>query len=149
MFKFSRKSIHKYEGQIGEVVAWKYLEKQGFKVRSCMGLVDFVVRRPLISASMCSTDAHEFIGTMKNKFNELDEALDEIYSGAEHQRRRFDFVAKKENKYYVVEVKTNKARLTKTQKEGLQLCRRFGLIPMLIRTKIKISVDKDVTMKIL
>ena len=143
-------NLNVYKGIIGEELARRYLEKQGFKVMSYMILVDLVMRHPLISISEISRSAHDFLGLMKKNFIGLNKALDKIYSGKEHKRRRFDFLAKKEDKYYVVEVKTNKAQLNKWEREGLQLSKKFDFIPMLVRTKVTLIADyKDVIVKTL
>jgi hypothetical protein len=87
---------------------------------------------------------------MTENFIHLNKKLDEIYAGKEHRRRRFDFVAKKAGKYYIVEIKTNKARLNEFEKEGLLLCKRFGFIPLLVRTKVTLIADlDDVTLQLL
>jgi len=49
-----------------------------------------------------------------------------------------------------VEVKTKKAQLNEMEKEGLQLSKRFGFIPIIVRTKVNLVADyKDVTVKAL
>ena len=143
MSGYSKKSLHAYEGQFGEVLARKYLQKEGFEVWSYMVLVQ-LIKHSLMPGIV--THAHDFLGSKKQDFIEMNKTLDQIYSGKEHKRRRFDFIAKKEDKYYVVEVKTNKAILTKFQKEDLQLSKKFGFIPILVRTKVKLIADyKNVT----
>lgn len=137
---YARKGLNSFRGQIGEVLARKFLVKEGFKVVSYMFLVDNVEH----------FFACDFLGSMKKNFIELNKALSKIHSGSEHIRRRYDFVARKEEKYYVVEVKTNKGQLNRWQKEGFQLSKRFGFIPMIVRTKIAVIADsKDVTAQIL
>ena len=145
MSGYSRKSLIAYEGQIGEAIARNYLKKQGFIIHSYMMLVDFI-GRPCPGQSF----AEDFLGSKRQNFIELNKACDKIYSGKEHRRRRFDLVAKKEDKYYIVEVKTNKAQLNKWQREALQLSKKFGFIPMLVRTKVTLIADyKDVIVKTL
>lgn len=47
-----------------------------------------------------------------------------------------------------MEVKTNKARLNEWQKEGFQLCKKFGFIPLLIKTKVIVNADyKDIVIE--
>lgn len=142
-----QKRLSSFKGQIGEVLARKFLENQGFKVVSYMFLVDYVIARPSYGPSSFACD---FIGSMKEKFIKCNKTVSEIHSGSEHIRRHFDFVAKKEKNYYFVEVKTNKGQLSKWQKEGFQLSKRFGFIPMIVRTKVTLIADcKDVTVEVL
>lgn len=143
-------NLNVYKGIIGEELARRYLEKQGFKVMSYMILVDLVMRHPLISISENSRSAHDFLGLMKKNFIGLNKALDKIYSGKEHKRRRFDFLAKKEDKYYVVEVKTNKAQLSTLERKELHFSKKFGFFPMIGRTKVTLVAEyNDVTVEAL
>jgi hypothetical protein len=131
------KGLNSFRGQIGEVLARKFLEKEGFRVISYEFLVAY-------------NPSWDFWGSMKGNFVEWNEALNKIYAGSVHRSRRFDFVARKGEKYYVVEVKTNRGQLSKWQKEGFQLSKRFGFIPMVVRTKVKLIADcKDVSIEVL
>lgn len=140
MSGYSQKSLRRYEGEIGENVARKRLEKQGFKVMSYMVLVDFVARATHVPKGYekISRNTLGFLGIMKKNFVDMNRALDKVHFGKEHKRRRFDFIARRDNRYYVVEVKTNKAKVTSLQKEELQICKRFGFVPMVVRTKVSI-----------
>lgn len=145
MSGYSQQKISVYIGYIGERLAAKYLKKQGFEVFSYMVLVDFVVKHPHGKSPL-----HDFIGSKKQDFIEMNDAIDKFYPGEQRERRRFDFVLKKNNKYFVTEVKTNNAKLTIDQKEALQLSKRYGFIPMLVKTKVKLIADiKDVTLELL
>jgi len=146
MSGYSQQKLRVYKSYIGERLASKYLRKQGFTVQSYMVLSDFVGR-----SSSYRGYAERFLGSKKEDFMEMKTALDNsVYSGKEHESRRFDFVAKKKNKYYVIWVKVNTAILSDSEKASLQLSKKFGFIPMLVRTKITLIADfKDVVMKTL
>jgi Holliday junction resolvase-like predicted endonuclease len=145
MSGYDQQKINVYKGYIGERLAAKYLSKQGYEVQSYMVLVDFVVKHPHGKSPL-----HDFIGSKKEAFIEMNNALDQINSGKERKRRRFDFVVKKGEDYYVVEVKTNEADLSKSRKRDLQLSKRYGFIPMLVKTKVKLIADlEDVTVTLL
>ncbi len=111
-----------------------------------MVLSDFVGR-----SSPYRDYAEKFLGSKKEDFIEMKTALDNSdYSGKEHERRRFDFVAKKRAKYYVIWVKVNTAVLSDLEKASVQLSKKFGFIPMLVRTKVTLIADfKNVVMKTL
>jgi hypothetical protein len=146
MSGYSQQTLRVYKGYIGERLASRYLRKQGFTVQSYMVLSDFVGRR-----SSYRDYAEKFLGVKKEDFLKMKTALDNsVYPGKEHERRRFDFVAKKKGKYYVICVKVNTAILSDLEKASLQLSKKFGFIPMLVRTKITLTADfKDVVMKTL
>jgi hypothetical protein len=95
--------------------------------------------------------AEKFLVSKKEDFMEMKTALDNaVYSGKEHERRRFDFVAKKRAKYYVILVKVNTAVLSDLEKASVQLSKKFGFIPMFVRTKVTLIADfKNVFMKTL
>jgi len=146
MSGYSQQILRVYKGYIGERIASRYLRKQGFTVQSYMVLSDFVGR-----SSSYRDYAEKFLGGKKEDFLEMKTAIDNsLYSGKEHDRRRFDFVAKKKGKYYVIWVKVNTAVLSDLEKASLQLSKKFGFIPILVRTKITLTADfKDVVMKTL
>jgi hypothetical protein len=143
---YSQQKLSVYKRYIGERLASKYLRKQGFTVQSYMVLSDFAGR-----SSPYRDYAEKFLGSKKEDFMEMKTALDNsVYSGKEHERRRFDFVAKKRAKYYVIWVKVNTAVLSDLEKASVQLSKKFGFIPMLVRTKVTLIADfKNVVMKTL
>ena len=81
------KGLNSFRGQIGELLARKFLEKEGFRVISYEFLVAY-------------NPSWDFWGSMKENFVEWNEALNKIYAGSVHRSRRFDFVARKGEKYY-------------------------------------------------
>ena len=54
-----------------------------------------------------------------------------------------DFVGKKDGEFYLIEVKTNKAILTKYQKKMLLRAKDFGFVPLIIRVKVELRVPLD------
>jgi hypothetical protein len=55
----------------------------------------------------------------------------------------FDFIAKKDKKFYLVEVKTNRAILQDYQRKMLEKSKEFGFIPVVLRVKVDISIPLD------
>ena len=49
----------------------------------------------------------------------------------------------KDGKFYVVEVKTNNARVTAIQRKELEECKSFGFYPLLLRTKVRITAKME------
>jgi len=148
MSQYKRQSLNVYVGEIGETVAIRYLEKRGFKIASYMLLSDLLSPKPPLR--YCPPDIDSFLGSMKKNFLEMKSALEKGSGGKEHRRRGFDFLAEREGKYYVVEVKTNSAQLSRTQKEELLLSKKHGFIPLLVNTKVTlIANSEDVVMQFL
>lgn len=138
MSGYDQQKISVYKGYIGERLAEKYLKKQGYQVQSYMVLVDFIVnhsRSPL----------HDWISDKKDDLIKMNKAFNKIYLGSEHRRRALDFIAKKDGKYYVVEVKTNSSKLSEKQKKELELSKKFGFTPIIVKTKVTLVAKlKDV-----
>jgi hypothetical protein len=139
MSRYKTKSLSVYVGEIGETVAKKYLKKRGFKIVSYMFLSDILSPK---SPRYCPPEIDSFLGSMKKNFLEMKSALEKGYGGKEH-RRGLDFLAEREGKYYVVEVKTNDAQLDKTQKEELLLSKKHGFIPLLVNTKVTLIANSE------
>jgi len=59
-----------------------------------------------------------------------------------HLARNFgpDWIARKNGRFYIVEVKTNKAVLQRFQRKMLLKAKEFGLIPLLVRIRVSIDV---------
>ena len=75
----------------------------------------------------------------------MNKAFDKIYSGKQHRRRALDFIAKKDGNFYVVEVKTNSSKLSEKQKKELELSKKFGFTPLIIKTKVTVVANlKDI-----
>lgn len=147
MSQYKRQSLNVYVGEIGETVAIRYLKKRGFKIVSYMILSDLL---SLKSPRSCPPEIDSYLGSMKNNFLEMKSALEKGYGGKEHRRRGFDFLAKREGKYYVVEVKTNDAQLSRTQKEELLLSKKLGFIPLLVNAKVTLVANlEDVVIQFL
>ena len=156
---YDRRKLNVYKGQIGEMLARIHLMQQGFEVMNYEFLISiskhlnskFITVGTEEEFHVPSIDSvKKFLGSRKKDLLELKEALNTIYSGETHRKRRFDFIAKKEGAYYVVEIKTNEGRLTEPQKKELELSKKFGFIPIVIRTKVKIIADlKDVKLEFL
>ena len=123
---------------MGERLADEFLRKQGYEIQSYIILVDFVVNHP-----NSKTPLHDWLGDKKDDFVKMNQAFDKIYSGNQHRRRALDFIAKKEGKFYAVEVKTNKAILGQNQKKELELSKKFGFIPIIVKTKVALIANLD------
>ena len=55
----------------------------------------------------------------------------------------FDFIAKKDRNFYLVEVKTNRAKLQDYQRKMLERSKEFGFIPVVLRVKVDINIPLD------
>ncbi|MFQ5710207.1 MAG: hypothetical protein ACE5GD_00355 [Candidatus Geothermarchaeales archaeon] len=51
----------------------------------------------------------------------------------------FDFIGKKDNQFFMIEVKTNRARLLGYQRKMLIRAKDFGFVPLLIRVNVNIE----------
>jgi hypothetical protein len=59
-----------------------------------------------------------------------------------------DYVVKKDSNIYLVDVKTNKAKLRKYQRKIMLRAKEFGFIPMIVRSKVSIIARiEDVTVE--
>ena len=149
MSAYDRRSISVYKGYIGERLAEKYLQKKGFEIISYMILRHYIIQ-PTSLITPIREMCERVIDSKMQKFRKLLNALKKISDGKEHKRRRFDFIAKKENKHYVVEVKSNGSRLSELQKKELEIAKRMGFTPIIIRTNITLIANLDnVTMELL
>jgi hypothetical protein len=154
--RHGKRKMSNYIGQIGESLAYNYLNKKGFKTMSYMLLVDLskdldskfhYVESNEQFVPLSINIANDFLASKKEDFLKMLKALDRIKSGSEHSRRRFDFISKKNGKFYVVEVKTNTARVSTLQQKELEKSGEFGFNPLLVKTKVRIAARmKDVTM---
>lgn len=54
-----------------------------------------------------------------------------------------DYVGKKDDKFYIIEVKTNSAVLQRHQKKMLLLAKDFGFIPLLVKMRVDIKVPLE------
>ena len=133
-----QRKLSVYKGYIGERLADEYLEKQGYEIRSYMVLVDFVVHNPQGKSPL-----HDWLGNKKDDFIRMNKGFDKVYSGKEHRRRALDFIAKKDGKFFAVEVKTNRAILGQNQKKELELSKKFGFIPIIVKTKVTLIANLD------
>ena len=50
-----------------------------------------------------------------------------------------DFYAKKDGKEYIIESKTNSARIRKSQLKLIEYAKELGYIPILIRSRIEVT----------
>jgi hypothetical protein len=159
---FGKKHLSNYIGQIGETLVKKFLKREGFTVMSYEAMRIFVPHinskfKGIGTNGLVETEppqsvntVRDFLGSMKKNFKDMNDKLDKTYAGELHKYRRFDFVARKGNDYFIVEVKTNKARLTKKNEGELKIAKKYGFIPMVVKTKVTLIADfKDVTIKTL
>ena len=165
MSGYDQQRLSVYKGVIGERLAVKYLRKQGFQVMSYMQLVDFTVNIPrkmktlrermggnqnnynIVKKALEKKHSHrvnKLYDWMENKVNDfikMNKAFDKIYLGKEHRRRALDFIAKKDDKFYAVEVKTNSSKLSEKQRKELELSKKFGFTPIIIKTKVTLIAN--------
>ena len=129
MSGYDQQKINVYKGYIGERLAAKYLKKQSYQVQSFMVLVDFIVNHT-------KSPLHDWMGDKIDDFIKMNKAFNKIYSGSQHGRRALDFIAKKDGKFYAVEVKTNSSKLSENQEKELELSKKFGFTPIIVKTKV-------------
>jgi len=160
--KFNKSRFRRYQGNIGEMVAEEVLLREGFEVWVCTPYFPDVspmsgkklTRGGLVRYLSLSSTADEnsifewgkderekAIKELKTFFGDKLEAFQKYFEEIAAIGYTPDLIAKKNDKIYVVEVKTNKAtRYLKGEKlRGLMLARNYGFIPMLITLNINIE----------
>lgn len=149
MSDLSKKSLNQHKGRIGEILARMYLENHGFEVKNYMFMVDMSDRLDSRIGGPYKL-ARDFIGLKKEDFKQLIKVIQLLYDDSEHRRRCFDFMAKKDGNYYVVEVKTNTSPLLKSQITNLELAKQLGFIPIVVTTKVDVKANlNDISIQIL
>ena len=86
-------------------------------------------------------ETHAFLGNQLHPFLEfMDEcsALSREHLGGTMYP---DYVGKKENEFYLIEVKTNEAELAPLQRRALELAGKHGFKPKLIRVRVKVEAS--------
>jgi len=164
-----KKSLSNYIGVIGEKLALKYLIENGFNVTSFMGCVNEALgvnkseretlqrsnlwKKELGELKELEKTVKELFGKSWSKFVQFCEAWKEE-SDFPHEKSidkyhfGFDYVVKKDSNIYLVDVKTNKAKLRKYQRKMMLRAKEFGFIPMIVRPKVSIIARiEDVTVE--
>ena len=153
------RSFGRHAGDIGEKCAMNFLIDAGFEVLDFGKLVYYVFGRG--DKIMNRGKAKLFLGKKYSGFRkfcrEWNKCADKISGGSTirpipipneddvfYQRSiGLDWVAKRDNKLYLVEVKTNRAKLTIFQKKMLLKSKELGFIPILLKLIVKIDVPTD------
>ncbi len=159
-------------GSIGEKVAKKWLEREGYKVyyfQDIMGMFaysDIAMRRMnrTRNAERRKEDKHliqrterilmDVFGQEFEAGKKFDGAIRELAGKEEetrlahgYKKRRaigFDFIASKGDKIFFIEVKVNQAKVGKYQKLTSNIAKEHGFRAMVLRLNVEIEVGKSI-----
>lgn len=162
------KTISKYSGDIGEKVAKKFLPNWNFDVidfKTYVGFLDTDFKTPRKGSMSWSVLTHFFDEEHLEKFSEFCKAWSEdpevrsgkvttfpLFSGGWHvdpntltRSSNFgpDLVGKKDGKFYLIEIKTNKSPLQGFQRKMLLRAKAFDFIPLVVRMKVNLEIPLD------
>jgi hypothetical protein len=166
--EFSKSRFRNYFGNIGEMVTEEILLREGFAVCRWRPYVAGDVlpksdvsknlRRCLNCLYPSGRDAYDdriieeledFFGNRLSDFKKYTDSLG-IFDQVSNATYTPDLVAKKDNKIFIIEVKTNSGNIylkrEKDKLRGLLSARKFNLIPMLVNLNIGIQAT-DFIMK--
>jgi len=158
-----------HAGEIGEKFAKKFLLDADYEIKRFAELVSYALCKDTSQKSdkiLYEGIARLFLRDKYQSFIEFCQAWNKdpdvpttiaplfyfIHRDEEKEEETFpkethtagpDFVGKKDGKFYLIEVKTNKAVLTKYQKKMLLKSKELGFIPIVLRLKVKISVPEE------
>lgn len=165
----ARARLASHAGEIGEKFAKKFLLDADYEIKRFPSLVSYALCKDTSQKSekiLYEGIARLFLGDKYQSFIEFCQAWNKdsdvpttiaplfyfSYRDEEKEEETFpkgtytagpDFVGKKDGKFYLIEVKTNKAVLTKYQKKMLLKAKDFGFIPLIIRVKVELEVPLD------
>jgi len=159
-------------GSIGEKVGKKWLEKKGYKVYSSQEILGEFDNLEFITLRMNRRRKKEYKENDRKIIQKLEEHLKGVYrqkyemlkklSIAKRQlvkseeetrlaesleRKRgvgFDFIARKNNNIFFIEVKTNQGKLEKYQRLYSKIVKECGFIAMVLRPTVEIAVGNRV-----
>lgn len=155
-----------FVGLIGEKEGRKWLTEQGYEVYEfgMMGhyfeelenTVDGLKRRrkqEYIKEDKIYVNAleHKFKGVFGEKFEGMRQFFKAFYQlKKDIQRARkyelrvgLDFIVKKDNDFYFVEVKANQSMLSKYQRICFEIAKRCGFKAFILRAKVESNISKD------
>jgi hypothetical protein len=144
-----KKSIAKHTGDLGELISYRMLSDKGYDL---IAFQDRAIDLTNIDNPEYHWLTEWFSAEMLDNFKEFCNAWSrdpitpsgKIRSTSEGRVRSphfgFDWIGKKEGKYYFIEVKTNKAKLLKYQRKLLLLAKEYGFTPLIVRPKVVITV---------
>jgi len=152
--------LGRHAGDIGEKFAHKILTDAGYEIRSFAELSSDVLCKDENFKSheiLYRGIAKMFLGNKYQDFIEFCEAWNRdlkvpstIRGVRPHGTETFsptgvgfDFVGMKDDKFYLIEVKTNRAVLQKFQKKMLLKAKDFGFIPLIVRVKVEVRVPLE------
>ncbi|GAJ14120.1 unnamed protein product, partial [marine sediment metagenome] len=163
--------LGRYAGEIGEKLAQKFLVDAGYEIRSFAELASYALCKDALNGFEKSDKilyegiARLFLRDKYQSFIEFCEVWNKdpdvpttiniplsIHRDEEKEEKTFpkgthvaglDFVGRKKGKFYLIEVKTNKAVPTKYQKKMLLKSKELGFTPVVLRLKVKISVPEE------
>ena len=154
------KSVAKLSGDLGENVAFKILSKKSFELMSFRDLVSELGDnyKTFVHENFSDEYLKEFFGKkpLQNfiKYCRAWTEDSEVPSGKIREKTEWnprfrsshfgpDWIGKKDGKFYVIEVKTNRAILQKYQKKMLLKAKEFGFIPLIVRVKVELKVPLE------
>jgi len=150
--------LGRHAGEFGERFARKILFDAGYEVRSFVDLSfgvlckdesgDVIMERGI--AKMFLGDKYLDFIRFCEAWNNDPEVPSTIRGVRLHGTETFsptgvgfDFVGKKDDKIYLIEVKTNRAVLQDYQKKMLLKAKEFDFVPLVLRVKVKIDIPQE------
>lgn len=156
---YSRSIFGRHAGDIGERFANKILIDAGYETRFFADLSADVLCRDADEgyamlrkgiARMFLRDKYEDFISFCEAWNEDPEIPSTIRGVRPPGSETFlptgagvDLVGKKDSKFYLIEIKTNRAVLQDYQKKMLLKSKEFGFTPLVLRVKVKINVPEE------
>lgn len=155
-----KRMLARVTGSIGERIAYKVIVKRGFEVISFQDLVSelgphyktFTYDRfseQYLKEFFDEKHLKNFINYCRawtedsdipsGKIRKIETDNYEVRSPAFGP----DWIGRKDNKFYFIEVKTNTAVLQNYQKKMLLKAKDFGFIPLIIRVKVDVKVPLE------
>ncbi len=158
-----RRMLGRHAGEIGERIAQNLLVNSGYEIRPFDAVAPNIMTRKENRhlETVKKGSAKLFFGDKYADFIKFcaiwntDPDVPSSISGSHRSRGQdeeetfslhrggLDWVGKKDNKFYLIEVKTNRAVLQAYQKKMLLKAKKFGFIPLVLRIKVKISMPEE------
>lgn len=154
------KQIARLVGDLGEILAKQALEGEGYRIERfdgcnaelCYNRCGWYSRIIPLPDSQTTLEEHikpfsdfKYPSNCRRgeKWIKLMKHRDKLVSRySSYRGSNLDFYATKDNKEYVIEIKTNKAVLEKSQKELIEYAKELGYIPILVRSRVSGKVTK-------
>jgi Holliday junction resolvase-like predicted endonuclease len=159
-------------GSIGEKVGKKWLEKKGYKVYFFQDIMGLFAYLRMTTTRMNRRRKKEYkekdrkiiqkieeylIGVFGQKYRAMkkfDETIRQLVKKEEETRlaqgikkRRaigFDFIARKNDNIFFIDVKVNQAELRKYQKFSCKIVRELGFNAMVLRLNVEITIGNKI-----